>query len=452
MRLRFPWKTGFAKSSTDTAHASILGVDKGGLAPAVDQSTIDARNASLAYAQSALIFTCIDRISSLLSTVPLVTYKTERGSSGKTTVKRTGVIPDLLTWVNPTLTLSQLVHYTAAWMLLTGDAYWLVEESDEPYRQTYPLSIYPLSPEYVTPLADKVKGIVAYRYRVGAYEKILPANTVVHFKLFNPLGYWQGSSPLNPLLMDMQVERLIKRQLRQYFSNTTMIDGIIRTDNPLDADNIAKIRENIKKTYQGPQNAYKIMILGDGLDYKDTQRPSPSAAISELIKLNTDAQGMVFGVPTGILTGDSAVLPEAKLLMWEQRIQPLGQLIQEVITKRLCLPVSTGLSVAFNYSNVTALRLKDLDRTRVEVAHVNTGIRTVNEVREDRGWDRIETEFADALKPEWESDQKSKIASSGSSPSLPLTGTQGGRDQSVTGEAQMVDQTGQKNLSDLDED
>lgn len=427
---------------------------------------ITPKMAAVIYSQSPIAFAAVRVVANLLSNIPFNVYMLERNSSGKKTVKRTGYPYVMLQWVNPHMSLGQLMENTASWLKLNGNAYWAIEETAPQYSDISIFSIYPLNPCYVKIVPDKETGTKGYIYDLGTDKQWYPDNRVIHFKNFSPFDHWHGHSELNPLSYDLQVERYSKRQLRNWFSGGTVIDGVIEIEDDLSDAEVRKLKREFKEQHEGTKNAHRILVLTKGMKFQVPQMPSPSQAVAELLQKNLENNAMVFGVPVGVLLGQGEGLEEAKALMWEQTIQPLSKIIEDTVTKRLCLPVSQRLVTAFDFSNVTALRLKDLDRARVEVAHANTGIRTIDEIRADRNLDALNSEFSSTPIPEWQAAQKEKLqqqaaesaqslqdarqsAGTGSSPSLPLTGSEGGRDQSSTGEAQMVDDTGQKAVTDL---
>lgn len=433
---------------------------------ATQTGEITPKMAAAIYSQSPGAYAAVKTIGNLVSNVPFNIYMLERNSSGKKTVKRTGYPYQLLQWVNPHMTLPQLLDNTASWLKLNGNAFWAIEETEPRYANISIFSIYPLNPCFVKIIVDKDTGRKGYVYDTGVDKQYYPDNRVIHFRNFSPFDHWHGHSELNPLSYDLQVERYSKRQLRNFFSGGTVIDGVLSIEDDLSDAEIRKLKREFKEQHEGTKNAHRILVLTKGMTFEVPKPPEPSNVLAPLMDRTLENHSMVLGVPVSVLLGKGEGLEDAKALMWEQTIQPLCTLIADTVTKRLCLPVSARLVAGFDYSNVTALRLKDLDRARVEVAHANTGIRTIDEIRAERNLDPLNTEFSSKPIPEWQAAQKEKLqqqaaenqqaiaqsrqsAGTGSSPSLPLTGSEGGRDQSSTGEAQMVDQSGEKGLQDL---
>jgi phage portal protein BeeE len=233
---------------------------------------------------------------------------------------------------------------------------------------------------------------------------------------------------------------------------------VLKVGNEWDDDEIRKLKREFKEQHEGTKNAHRILILTEGMEYTQLKEPTGNQTTPLVLNDVLDTHGMVFGVPALLLNPKSAeanTIKELKGLFWENTVVPMARLIQEAITKQLCMRVSTLLEVEFDFSNVYALRLHDLDRARVEVAHLNAGIKTANEIRLERGLDPLKFESSDMPFPEWSAKAKASAASQGTpeggssaSPSLTMPGSQGGRDQSNSGEAQMIDQSAQRNLDE----
>jgi HK97 family phage portal protein len=463
------------KSAVDRVHASTII----GTAIAVDgvkeaypvvptTDTISAKQAAYIYAQSPIVHSSVKIVAGLLANVPFNVYMLDRNPSGKKRIKRTGYPYQLLEWVNPRMTRPELIHYTVSWLKLCGSAYWAIEETASEYKDISIYSIYPLNPSYVKVVADPETGVKGYIYDIGTDKQWYPANRVIPFNNFSSTNYWKGMSEVEALSYDLQVDKFNKRQQRNFLAGGTILDGVLSIEADIDENEIIKLKREFKEQHQGTRNAHRILVLTKGMKFDVPSPPAPSEVLALLADKNLENHTMVFGVPVNVLLGKGEGLQEAKALMWENTIQPLGNIIENTVKKHLCLPISSRLTVGFDYSNVSALRLRDLDRARVEVAHFNTGIRTADQIREERDWEAYGDEFGTTPFPQWQAMQKEKLqqmaadaglaqaqargsggSGTGTSPSLTMPGSEGGRDQSTTGEAQLVDTSGQKGISDL---
>ena len=463
-----------SKSATDKVHVAELGATPGNrtiFAP--DHNKFTALDVANLYIQSPYVYAAVRLIAASLLSVPLNVYTKNR--NGAVQKKTTGPIVDLLNFVNKDMTPAQLIEFTVSWYVMYGNVYWAIEDTPEEYASISKLSIYPLSPRYIKIVPDPVTKVDCYVYEVGGKRIYYPANRVIAFNSFSTVDYWVGNAPVNSLGYDIQIERFMKRQLRNKFFNGSTIDSVLTVPEALDDTEIIKMKRDFKEQHTGTSNAGRLLVVTEGMKFDRIPEVTTDSTTSTLMDSVFDSHAMVFGVPNVLLKpgGLAKDIKEAKALFWENTIVPLARVIQETITKKICMPASPNLSVQFDFSNVYALRINDLDRARVEIAHINAGVKTPDEIRIERGLDPLSTEFSETPFPQWLSEQatmQQKIAlgakgntqtdtspsgagqgtpagGSGASPSLPNGGSEGGRrNQSASGEAQMLDSSGKRGL------
>lgn len=418
---------------------------------------ITAELAAKIYSASPWVYAATRIIATALASVPLRVYRVAPNSEIEE-VKR-GYPYVVLDFVNPQMTKSQLMEYTASWLTLNGNAYWAIEETPKGYEGYSSFSIYPLNPKYTFPVPSSDIGEAGVIYRIAGYRIFIPASRLVHFKNFSPHDYWYGHSGLNPLNTDMQVERFGKRQMANFFSHAAVVSGVLNISQDIHEDEVRKLKKEFYAQYGGARNAYRVMVLTNGMTYDPLKANMADFQTVPVLQSSLESHSTVLGVPIAVLYGKTErgeKVIEVEALMWKKTIIPLGKLIAETITKNLALPISPkgqytdNLIVDFDYTNVEALRTQDLDRTRVEVASVLAGLTSPNDVRQGRGrphWTGKSAEFGDMATPVYNAEQAASLATAKTSASMGLPGSQGGRDQSANGEAQMADTTGQRNMT-----
>jgi HK97 family phage portal protein len=436
------------KSVVDRAHVSELGANaqRRGLDEAIAEQIgqITPDMAARIYSRSPYVNAAVRIVAGSLADVPLKVYMKARSGVDKEE-KLTGQPYQLLDWGNSFLTKSQLIENTASWLMLCGNAFWTIEKTPDKYKDICPLSVYPLNPRFLKIVPDPETHTRAYIYEVGSEKIWIPEDRVIHFKNFSPLDHWHGHSSLNALEVDIQIERYGKTRLSQYFAQASVLSGVLTMQQDPEDDEIRKIKREFHSQHAGSRNAYRIMVLTNGMEYEPLSTNLGEENSVNILEQSLDIHATVLGVPTPILTGKSQgakAMIEAEALMWKKTIIPLGTLIAQTITKKLAYPISTRLCVEFDYKKVAALSLLELDRTRVLVAKIMSGHITPNESRinEDlKPYDGDNAEFGDTPSPKWNLDQQALV-----SPSLSLPGSQGGRDQSDSGEAQMADTTARR--------
>lgn len=460
MGLRQFWNKIRGKGAIDRVHYEASGLDTG-LGPRSMQETfpkqpgeIQPEIAARIYANSPFVNAAVRILADQLSTVPLRIYVQERSGS-KRKEKLVGQPFAMLDWVNPHMTKSQLIAWTVSWLKLAGNAFWAIEETPKDYRSVSPSewSIYPMLPQFVKIMPDPETGINFYRYEINGKRVDFPENRVIHFKNFSPFDHWYGHSDLNSLSFDMQVERYAKKQISTYYANAAVINGVIEIPEAVHDDEVRKIKKELFFQHQGSRNAHRVLVLTEGIKYQPFKTDQKDVGSVPVLQNSAEAHAMVLGVPLPLLTGStgqgqSKDLLQYESLMWKQTLIPLARLIAETLTKRLAVPFGMKLQqrvvIDFDFTKIAALRKEQLDWTRADVADVASGIKTLNEVREERG----NLEPYGSEYDEWANGPLvAVLAKFEASTSLSLPGSEGSaRDQSSNGETQHVDSSGKKDI------
>lgn len=456
------------KGLADRAHANALGYSYTGNLQEVTTPETDLNVrpdvAARVYQVSPLVNSLIRVAADAFSTLPLNVLMRDRKANGSSKRKYTGQPYEVLNWVNNRMTLPELLANTYSWYRLLGVAYWSIEVTPEKYRDISPISIYPLNPLYVKIIPDPETGVKQYVYSVDGAEKIyIPEENIIEFRTFNPRDHWLGNIDLNTLDTDIQIERYTKRQLKNFQANASLIYGILMTEDEVGPDEIRRLKREFQEQYAGAKNAYRILVLEKGMQYEPLKSNGTDQFMDQMLGFIADSHAMVLGVPISLLTAKiegNAKLIEIESLMWKQNLKPFALKVQSVLTKKLCLGVNEllrkqGVSsrtyIEFDFSQIDALRIEQLNRVRAEVAQINSGIMTLNEVRIEYGLEPFSgeyAEYANAPVPyfnlKFNAERSNNGEATGTSPSMTLPGSEGGRDQSDNGEAQMADETGRR--------
>ena len=423
--------------------------------PRTMQNQVDAQIAARVFVSSPFVNAAVRKLADAVVSTPLKVYFTNR--AGDKRVVTTGQPYTMLNNVNPHQTLADLMADTISWYLLYGNAFWVILPSDPDFKSTSDLSIYALNPQFTTVVPNRTSGVDGYIYRIRGQVIEYPAKSVIHFRNFNPIDHYFGFSNLNALTYDLQVERFAKRQIANYFNNAVVTNGVITWEGvDGNSEEVKKLKKELFYQHAGARNAHRMLILTGQAKYMPIPQDSGFSHAVPVLDNSLQTHSMVMGVPVPLLTGNTQnkTLIEFESFMWKETIIPLCTRIEQMLTKRLATPLNTQSggrwSIEFDYKNIEALQLQDLNRKRGDVADMITGVLSANEVRANRDltpWTGESAEFGDMARPVFDAKMAAKAAAAKVSPSLGLPGSEGSpRNQSSEGEAQMVDTSGQKNL------
>lgn len=422
---------------------------------------ITADIAANVYCRSPLVNSLIRTGATAVAQVPLDIVVTNPVTNEKR--KRTSGYPyKIFQFVNPHMTTFEFIETCYSWFRLVGYCAVAIEETTSEHSGESVLSLYPLDPRYLDIVPDPDTGTKGYVYGNNRSPRTpkriyLSESQVFYFKNFNPRDYWLGNIDLNALDFDLQIEGYSKKQLKNFYANASVINGVISTTEDIGDVEIRRLKREFHQQYSGARNAYRLLVLENGMTYEPIKSNGSDEFVNDVLSAVQDSHQMVLGVPICLLTCTApkgGKLAEAEALMWKLNLKPWLIRFCAALTKKFCSPVNqmsyagwSNMVFEPDFAEVDALRIHDLDRTRTEVARVNTGLNTPNELRGKRNepaYTGDSAEFGDLPTPVYMAKVAEAQAAAQASASLSMPGTEGGRDQSANGEAQLVDQTGKR--------
>ena len=406
---------------------------------------------------------CIDLIAGYASTVPLKAYSkpTRKGDW----VEDDRIIPgQMLKYINPKMTQAEYITRIISHLLLFENAYIAIEDAPPGDQDKSPFSLYPMNPVWTRLIPEPINGVKYYRYAVSGNDPVFfRYDKVLHIKGYSPLDDFYGLLKLNALSTDVEKSRNAAKFLSKFYGKAVNLSGVLELGE-LGAgsgpDELAKYKKQIEEQYQGGDNAFRVLVLEKGMKWNVPASNNVEVnTIPVLAHSRADIQ-MMFKVPPQMFSGDSRVPEAVEGTFWNMALLPDLNRVAQAHDKYLAKALDYHkYLIRFDLTEVIALKRQLFDLTRVNVADANTGIYTPNEIRVRDGHKPYDGENADwgdtpvpvslaklgaAGKPGGNPAQQG-----GTSPSLSMPGSQGGRDQSGHGEATLPDKSGMKSQSTI---
>lgn len=290
-----------------------------------------------AYADSSWVYTCVNRISTAISALPVQVLN----DKGQVQDDSSDVMK-LLYKPNPFMNGRELFQWLAGSMELTGNAFLLKDA----YTGTRPTELFPLMAHLVDILpgdsADKpVRG---YKYRAGGKTAIYQPEDVVHIKYFNPFDMFYGLGPLSAARVKVDIMTASENYNRAFFNNSARVSGILTTEQKIDDAARKRIIAAWQSSHQGEEKAHKTALLEAGLKWEQTAVNQTDMEYVEGQKLTREDVLAVFGVPpavacihnaSGMGTSASAATKEQQQLFYQNTIFPKSELILAALTENL---------------------------------------------------------------------------------------------------------------------
>lgn len=296
---------------------------------------------------------------------------------------------ELLSNPNPYFTRSQVFSYIENWLSINGNAF--IWTPTNGYR--VPLQMWVLNPTRMRVIKGENNFIDGYVYQSAQEGNIaIPEKEVIHLAKIHP-----GARPEEIIGMNIfgvglvsaameyaHIDREVSAYLARLFENNTVPPLIATFPERFDADEWHKL----KAAWNEELPDYKLRaLLGGGMQLQ--LPPKGELSISyDAVSKDTRAQiAQVFGVPPGMLDGSfqNRATAEVQWAIFRQNtIDPEALYIAEEFTRHFRRWEEDVLIEAQPYEYADP----DADM-RKEEFELKWGLKTINEARADRGYDKI---------------------------------------------------------------
>ncbi len=297
----------------------------------------------------------------------------------------------LLDRPHPNIPRSQLLRLAAQWVITVGAAHWLKVGN----RLQVPMRLHPIPPSRITPIIAQDL-IAGYRVFDGdGRPHTIAADAVIRFWFPDPENLWGGEGYLGPMGVTADSSKFAGQHLRRHYQH----DATPKTALEAGPDAVAftspeererfltqwtKLYHNRSGTNHG---APGITPAG----YKLIQLALQSGAdVTPLLEHWRDEQLMGFGVPRSILgqvvSGDRSSAETNQYVFDRHTILPIATMMAEALTLQLAPDFDPALTIEFEefVSADKGFRLAE------ETADLTGKVRSVNQVRQDRGLDPVD--------------------------------------------------------------
>jgi len=249
-----------------------------------------------------------------------------------------------------------------------------------------PTSFLPLDWRFLIPHLDDRGGIIFWETVQTGKPLFLDPADVVHVAWMAPDGDL-GVSPLQQLGTTIRLEDAAQRYATSSFDNAARPAGalVYDKDTQVKPEEREELRAQIEQTHGGVENAFKLLLLGGGLDWKPFSQTAKEAQLTDSRKLNREEVAAVYDIPPpliGIL--DNATfsnVTEQHKMLFTTILGPWLTLVQEALQAQLIdpEPAFAGHFVEFDLNE----QLKGDPEKRIPAITkaIESGLYTINEAR-----------------------------------------------------------------------
>jgi len=273
---------------------------------------------------------------------------------------------------------------------ISGNAYYYIEKSK---GNGQPLSICRLDPRMMIAVTDKYGTLIRWLQRAGAETVEFKPEEVVHFTTTkDPNSPVFGISPMEPILWDVRTDLAAMISNYSLFENDAVPASMYIFEEEMPDEEVERAVAKMKDELRGAENRHKSMAMKGLKEIKTISITNKDMEFTTLRRITTEKVCSAYGVPKSILgyTEDVNLAngQEQTQKFWEGTVQPLEEAIAEFINRKL-LPLLGIEDIKFCFE------ARDFDNREWNEASTRAdlqlGVRTINEVREERGLEPLDS-------------------------------------------------------------
>jgi HK97 family phage portal protein len=351
------------------------------------------------YRQQLWVYVCVNKLSRACARLPLKTY-TRSDATNEREEDRTAPVAKLLRKPWPLARAFKFTEYAVGCLGIYGNATFVKFRGG---NGRTPVELWPLPWRQVEVILGDSKPIDAYRWtgRNGMKKMFLPED-IVHFAWFNPNGTepW-GVSPLEPLATTLALEDAGQRYAVSSFGNAARPASFISSERNLTKLQREELRAEIEASYGGPENAFKVALLDNGLDWKPIAHSAREQELISNRQMTREEVCAAYDIPppmVGIL--DHATysnIDQQHWMLYMDTLGPLLKMIEDTLMAQLIdvEPAWDGNFVEYDLDAV--LRGNIVQRSQAYQRYITAGVYTPNELRMLENKPPVEDPAADAI-------------------------------------------------------
>jgi len=346
-----------------------------------------------AYTNADLVYSCVSYASDIISQLKIKAYKVD--NKGKKQPYKNKVLLKWLEQPNPYQSMNDILYVYSQSYFLAGNAYLTFEKVGTNYEGWI---LNPTQTKIVPDEKNYIKGFI-YSDTV-AYD----VNEVLHFKNSVLVNEYYGQSYLAALADPLSIESYGIEDLKSFYANSLVAQGIFTSEYPLTKEQIEALKEQFKALYgQGGSERYGHIIAPNGLDYKPLKFSPKDAMLIEALQISEERIYKVFrlnplllGIPAKGSSTSASGIAELKKIYINNFIRPImSRMISQWQTFFRRVLKDDTLVLEADYSSIPEVNTALEEKIGAVKQAVSLGILSINEARQIFGFDEIQGELAD---------------------------------------------------------
>lgn len=232
-------------------------------------------------------------LSGAVASLPLKVYRKTDG--GREPATENQVYKLLHREPNPMQTPFTFKELIMNHLLLNGNFYAFIE-----WQHGKPQTLWPIDPAAVTVEKDQDNGTITYRVSTTKGQQELPPDEVLHVMGITTDGV-TGISPITLARESLGGAIAELKHGQSFFRHGANLSGVLQHPGHLGEEAAAALRKGWREKYSGSDNAGKVAVLEEGMEFKPVSLSNKDSQWLESRQVSVLDVARIFGVPPALL-------------------------------------------------------------------------------------------------------------------------------------------------------
>lgn len=338
------------------------------------------------------VYTCIRILADAIAQAPPLLYRA-LGTRGREEAVDHKLYSVLRYLANPETTAADFRDVMARSLFGWGDAFAEIVRGS----QGLPVQLWPLHPGAMQIDRDPASLRKRYRYTradgtitTWLYDAERPP---IHHWMINSLDGMRGRSPVRMLRESLGLTKAAEEFGARFFGSGSHPGGLLTTDGKLTPDQAKRMREDWERLHSGLDRSHRIAVFEQGLKFQALSIDPNDAQFLETRQFQDLQVAGMFGIPAFMINATSASnwgtgIESQKNALVSLTLRPYFEKIQQAM-KRDFLGRRDFETYSIEFDTTELLRGDYASRMTGHASALNWGMKTLNEVRDEEGYNPL---------------------------------------------------------------
>ena len=310
---------------------------------------------------------------------------------------KSGSLYSLFHRPNNNLSRFDLWKETSAWWFLEGEAFWWFGPD---YSGGLPKEIHILNPGRMLAEVSGIEGVFdgsvnqkkRWFYQNNNEQIPILSDELIHFRDWNPWNHTRGVTPLVSLALELEQDYFANKANSTLLKNNAIPQGLLKTDQTLRPEEADAIERRWENKYGQVKANRKVAVLGKGTSFEALSFSPDVVKLFELKRWNLYTILAKYGIPPRVanISDKSTALSgkdtkEQHSAFWQYTLIPILRQFEQILESQLFMRFNLKETGRFDLWDIPELQENEDAQSRRDIAEINAGIKTINDVLTERG-------------------------------------------------------------------